>query len=167
MIEKLNEACVKARFDAFIKNIIELQNEFSFVPLLYGSLGLEVLTGEWLNPKDIDILIPDLYINSEKWEVFKSYLESLDYILIDLHEHTFKKDNILFSYASIENLEEFAGIKESEIEEKTASNIHYKLLNLKQYLAVYEASLKDGYRQNKKEKDDLNKIELIKKLIKK
>ena len=58
-------------------------------------------------------------------------------------------------------------MKESEIEEKIELNIHYKLLNLKQYLTVYEASSKDGYRQNKKEKDDLNKIKLIKKLIKK
>ena len=34
------------KFDLFLNNSKELQNKFTFNPLLYGSLGLEVLTGQ-------------------------------------------------------------------------------------------------------------------------
>ena len=147
------------KFDLFLNNSKELQNKFTFNPLLYGSLGLEVLTGQNFNSDDIDILIPELFLKGEKWEDFKSYLEQLGYVMIDAHEHTFIKDRTKYSYASIEELEKFAGISQSEISERINSNIHYKILNLKQYLTVYEASSKDGYRHNKKEYADLKKIE--------
>ena len=153
------------KFDLFLNNSKELQNKFTFNPLLYGSLGLEVLTGQNLNSDDIDILIPELYLKGEKWEDFKSYLEQLGYVLIDAHEHTFIKGGTKYSYASIEELEKFAGIFLADISEREKSNIHYKLLDLKQYLAVYEASSKDGYRQNKKESADFKKIDFIKSFL--
>jgi hypothetical protein len=37
------------------------------------------------------------------------------------------------------------------------------LLTLKQYLEVYEVSTKDGYRRNKNNNKDMEKITLIKK----
>ena len=83
--------------------------------------------------------------------------------MIDLHEHTFENGNIHFSFASIESLETFANIKLSEIKTQTRNEVYYKLLTLKQYLKVYEASSKDSYRKrfNKNTKDE-SKIEFIK-----
>lgn len=154
------------KYQAFLINAKELSDEYSFIPLLYGSLGLEVLTGDDLSSDDIDILIPEIYIKGNRWEKFRDYLESLGYKLVDLHEHTFVKNNIYFSYATIENLEEFAGIGEGEIEIRADLDIKYMLLNLSQYLRVYEASSKDGYRQDKKEYADLEKIDFIKSKMK-
>ncbi len=154
------------KYQAFLNNAEELSEKYSFIPLLYGSLGLEILTGDDLSSDDIDILIPEVYIKGNKWEEFREYLESLGYKLIDLHEHTFEKKKIHFSYATIENLEEFTGIGEGEIEIRADLGIKYMLLNLSQYLRVYEASSKDGYRQNKKENADLEKIKFIKSKMK-
>lgn len=144
------------KYDKFIDNALLLEKKFNIKPLLYGSLGLEVLLNVELNSDDIDLLIPEVFLN-ENWEEFKTFLEENGYTMIDLHEHTFNKNGIDYAYASIENLEEFAGIKVSEI------NVydHYLLLDAKQYLKVYQTSLKDGYRIYKKNKKDQEKIDLL------
>ena len=60
-----------------------------------------------------------------------------------------------------EELEPFAGISESDIAIFEANHIQFRLLTLEQYLKVYTASSKDGYRMNVKEKKDQEKIDLI------
>ena len=148
------------KIDAFFENARLLQEKMQIVPLLYGSLGLEYLTQEHLSADDIDILIPEIY-RAEQWSVFRAMLERNGYRLIDVHEHTFEKDGIHFSYACLEELELFAGISESDIAIFEANHIQFRLLTLEQYLKVYTASSKDGYRMNVKEKKDQEKIDLI------
>lgn len=150
------------KYNLFLKNAKELNDSFGIIPLLYGSLGLEVITEENLNSDDIDILIPDEYVRGDRWEKLKKFLESIDYKLIDEHEHTFIKDNIKYSYSYIEDLEPFADIPINSINIYENNGIKYKLLSLEQYLKVYEKSSQDGYRINKKEKQDNEKIKLIK-----
>ena len=103
------------KYEGFLNNAKKLKEKFDIIPLLYGSLGLEILTKTNLGSKDIDILIPEVFVKGTRWEEFKTYLESNGYVLIDLHEHTFLKDNIEYSYASIENLKEFAAINTEDI----------------------------------------------------
>lgn len=149
------------KFNLFLNNKKLLNDNLNIIPLLYGSLGLEVLTNYDLNSDDIDILIPEIFLN-KKWDILKKLLETNGYKLIDLHEHTFIKNNTKYSYASIENLKEFAKIELNEISMKDG----YLLLNLLQYLKVYKASLNDSYRQNKKNKNDQEKIDFINSFIK-
>ena len=138
-----------------------LNDRLNVVPLLYGSLGLEVLTGDKFDADDVDILIPKKYI-FEDWTDFKALLEGDGYTLIDLHEHTFEKCGIAFAFAHIEAVEEYAGISESDIETITENVCKYKLLSLKQYLAVYEKSVCDGYRiSNGKNQKDIDKVKYI------
>lgn len=151
---------------AFFENTKLLANEFKIIPLMYGSLGLEYLTGENLNADDIDILIPKIFL-SDKWNEFKTVLESSNYLLTDEHEHTFEKDGISYSYAQIEELEFFANIPLAEIQTFQKDNISFKLLSLSQYLKVYTASSKDGYRINTRHKKDAEKIALINDLLRK
>ena len=148
------------KIDAFFENARLLQEKMQIVPLLYGSLGLEYLTKENLGADDIDILIPEIYL-AEQWSVFRAMLERNGYRLIDVHEHTFEKDGIHFSYACLEELEPFTGISESDIAIFEANHIQFRLLTLEQYLKVYTASSEDGYRMNVKEKKDQEKIDLI------
>lgn len=152
------------KYELFLDNAEILNNKFRIIPLLYGSLGLEILTDEKLNSDDIDILIPEIFL-SDRWEEFRSYLESINYELIDLHEHTFLINNEKISYASVENLEPFAGIKIENLNTYRGNDSLYKLLTLRQYLMVYQKSSLDGYRMNKKEKQDNKKIELIKRKL--
>ena len=144
----------------FFQNAQLLQKTLGIVPLLYGSLGLEYLTGEDLNADDIDILIPGAYL-TDRWSEFRTLLEGNGYLLMDPREHTFEKDGIHYSYAQLEELESFAEIPVSEIQEHTAVDIRFRLLSLAQYLKVYQTSAKDGYRVNTRNKKDTEKIAFI------
>ncbi len=144
----------------FFENAKLLNKMFNITPLMYGSLGVEYIIGECLDADDIDILIPEIFIK-ELWNEFVDKLENEGYQLYDEREHTFKKDDVCYSYASIEELETFANIKLSNILEHSECNTKFKVLSPEQYLKVYTASLKDGYRINVRKKKDEEKIEII------
>ena len=148
----------------FFENTKLLYERFQIVPLLYGSLGLEYITNENLNTDDIDILIPQVFVTG-RWNEFKEFLISRGYVLFDKQEHTFEKNGVLYSYASLEELESFAGIKLCEIKESQNNGVLFKVLSLEQYLNVYRTSVKDGYRINVREKKDLEKIQWIEKRL--
>ena len=148
------------KFNLFLENARFLSDKFDIVPLLYGSLGLEYLTGDDLGADDIDILVPQAFI-TERWHEFKSFLEVQGYALTDEHEHTFVRDGVTYSYADIEDLESFAGIRMKDIEMREADGVNFLMLSLEQYLAVYKQSSKDGYRVNIRQKKDADKIRFI------
>ena len=144
----------------FLMNAKLLNEKMQIIPLLYGSLGLSQLISEELHPDDIDMLVPKAFL-TERWDEFRCMLEQDGYTLIDEHEHTFVKNGILFAYAGIEELESFAGICLEDIPEYKEDGVRYKRLSLRQYLSVYQASAKDGYRIEVREKKDQEKIDLI------
>ena len=148
------------KFDLFLENARLLSNNLGMVPLLYGSLGLEYLTGDALDADDIDILVPRVFI-TDRWQEFKTLLEAQGYVLVDEHEHTFVRDDVAYSYADIEDLESFAGINTEDIEMHETDGVRFLLLSLEQYLAVYKQSSKDGYRVNVRQKKDADKIRFI------
>ena len=148
------------KFNLFLENARILSDKFDIVPLLYGSLGLEYLTGDALDADDIDILVPRVFI-TDRWQEFKAVLEEHGYVLVDEHEHTFVRDDVAYSYADIEDLESFAGIRMKDIEMREADGVRFWLLSLEQYLAVYKKSSKDGYRVNVRQKKDADKIRFI------
>ena len=148
------------KFNLFLENARLLSDKLDIVPLLYGSLGLEYLTGDALGADDIDILVPRVFI-TERWHEFKELLEAQGYVLTDEHEHTFVRDGVAYSYAYIEDLESFAGINTESIEMHEVDGIRFLLLSLEQYLAVYKQSSKDGYLVNVRQKKDADKIRFI------
>ena len=153
------------KYKCFLKNAELLHEKFGIIPLLYGSLGLEVLLKADLASDDIDILIPGEFVTGERWGEFRLFLEASGYKMIDEHEHTFVREEIEYSYAAIEGLKDFAGIDISVIPSRTDGGVQFMLLSLEQYLKVYLRSSLDGYRMNVKEKQDNQKIELIKKYM--
>ena len=148
----------------FFENAKLLKEKFDIIPLMYGSLGLEYITGNSLDVDDIDILIPEIFLN-EQWSEFKGFLTERGYILFDEHEHTFQKEDVFYSYASVEELESFARINISDIRLARNDDVQFRLLSLEQYLKVYMKSSKDGYRINIRKKKDQEKIAFIEKCI--
>ena len=148
------------KINLFLENARLLSNNLGMIPLLYGSLGLEYLTGDALGADDIDILVPRVFI-TERWHEFKAVLEEHGYVLVYEHEHTFARDGVAYSYADIEDLESFAGINTEDIELHETDGVRFLLLSLEQYLAVYKQSSKDGYRVNVRQKKDADKIRFI------
>ena len=150
---------------AFFENAQLLNENFGIIPLMYGSVGLEYLTKQDLNSDDVDIVFGKQFVTSRFGEL-KAFLEQNGYTLIDEREHTFLKDGLCYSYAQIEELEAFAQIAMSEIKTERVGEVSFKLLSLEQYLKVYTASEKDGYRINTRGKKDAEKIAFIKNLLK-
>jgi len=152
------------KYNEFLKIAKKLNEELNIIPLLYGSLGLQIVTDIDFNADDIDILIPGKYL-SDNWNILKETIEGIGYKLTDLHEHEFVKENYRIAFADIESLIYFANIDIELIAIKDNKEIKYKLLNLEEYLKVYLSSSKDGYRKTKNNNKDIHKIELIKQLI--
>lgn len=142
-----------------------LNKKLSIIPLLFGSLGLERLLKIDLNADDIDILIPEVYLNTN-WHKIIGLMNDEGYYLCNEEEHEFKKSDVKIAFASIESLESFACIDINSIPFITDNGITYLLLTLDDYLKVYKASSKDGYRKNVKNKQDEYKINLIEKALK-
>jgi|GEM_PF-676632 len=152
------------KHEAFLHIAGLLNTKLQIIPLLFGSLGLEKRLNTDLHADDIDILIPGSFITDD-WDRLFSLMAVDGYMLFDIEEHAFKKADICAAFASIENLMPFAGIDLRQIPLLTENGVRYYLLTLADYLKVYEASAKDGYRKNIKHKQDQQKIDLIKKAL--
>ena len=148
----------------FLQIAALLNEQLQIVPLLFGSLGLEQRLQIDLNADDIDVLIPEVFLN-EEWDRLVSVMNEQGYVLYDRHEHAFEKAGLSVAFASIESLAPFAGVDVGKIPVVEEAGVRYYLLDLQDYLKVYTESAKDGYRKDKKHKEDGEKVELIKKAL--
>lgn len=157
------------KFNEFIK-ITKHLNDIGIIPLLMGSVGLEVVTVKSWNAVDLDIHVPG---DERGWEVppetsihnwneIVKIMNSMEYTLIDLHEHEFSKDGLSVEFGIIDTLPDFAGIRVEDLEMHRKEDVKYYLLNPEQYLRVYEASSKDSYRADQNNHKDIGKIEYLK-----
>ena len=152
-------------FQEFIHVCGMLNNEFGIIPVLYGSLGLQQLLGKKLNPDDIDLLVPEDYLE-EKWNILKCKIEMDGYELIDLEEHEFLKKEKRVMFAKYKILIEDLCVDTENLKIIESNGIKYKTLTINDYLKAYEFSYKDGYRRNKNNGKDKEKIKMIKDEIK-
>lgn len=159
MIEETDKLMLDMK-DEFLHIAKILNKKLNVVPLLFGSLGLEQRLHTNLNADDIDVLIPEMFLN-DKWSSIVDIMSENGYSLYDIHEHAFEKNGLSAAFASIESLVSFAGVDLEKIPVMEEDGIQYLLLDLQDYLKVYTASLKDGYRKNVKNKNDRQKIDLI------
>ncbi|KIL51860.1 hypothetical protein [Jeotgalibacillus soli] len=150
----------------FIQIAKELNSKLNAIPVLYGSLGLQVTSGINYSPRDIDILVPKEFIE-EKWTLLRQMMEGMGYIFVDLHEHEFNKNGIKAAFSFLEDLYDFAGVDYKALEIKSFNGAAYKQLSLHDYLKVYLQSSKDSYRKKKNNSKDLIKIDRIRRRIKK
>ncbi|OXS59619.1 hypothetical protein B0G93_110104 [Bacillus sp. V-88] len=157
------------KFNEFIE-IARKLNGIGITPLLMGSVGLEVVTGRSWDAQDLDIHVPGdkrgwevpAETSIHNWNEILEIMKSMNYVLIDLHEHEFSKDGLSVEFGIIDTLPEFAGVRIEDLETHREDEVTYYLLNPEQYLRVYEASSKDSYRADQNNHKDLEKIEYLK-----
>jgi hypothetical protein len=141
-----------------------LNENLEIVPVLYGSLGLEKVAKVDFSPQDIDILVPLTYLE-EKWQLLQHTMEQLGYMMVNLQEHEFIKNDIKIGFAFTEDLLKFADVDYTSLNVFEDNGSEYYLLTISDYLKVYNKSLQDGYRRTKNNNKDLNKIEILNKII--
>lgn len=160
------------KFDEFIK-IAKKLNDIEIIPLLMGSVGFEVITGKSWDAQDLDIHVPG---DKRGWEVppessihnwidIVKIMNSMEYSLIDLHEHEFSKEGLSVEFGITDTLPNFAGVQLEDLEIHQTGDVKYYLLNREQYLCVYESSSKDSYRSDKNNNKDIRKIDFLKSMI--
>lgn len=153
-----------ALYKEFLAVAKHLNSNLEITPVLYGSLGLQVVSGLELHPQDIDVLVPSEYVQG-KWELLKTNIELLGYILVDQYEHEFEKGGVKLAFAFEEDLLPFAGVDYRALEVTEREGVRYKRLTISDYLKVYRKSLNDGYRRTKNNSKDQRKIDLLEKLL--
>lgn len=153
------ENAMRLKYKEFLKITKLLNKELNIIPILYGSLGLSILIQKNLHPKDIDILVPKIYIDKKFPKLIK-ILSQAKYKLINEKEHEFKylKNKVGISFE--EDLLTFAKINYKKLKIISDHDIYYKILNIKQYQKVYQKSQKDSYRISKNN-NDAYKIKVI------
>ena len=160
------------KYEEFLR-ITKKLNEIGIIPLLMGSVGLEVVTDRSWDAEDIDIHVPGDQRGWEvppedsifQWEEIMDVMSSLGYTLIDLHEHAFSNKGLCVEFGIIDTLPSFAGVELKELEIYQDRGAKFYLLNIHQYIKVYEASSKDSYRANQNNYKDISKIEFLKNRI--
>jgi hypothetical protein len=157
----------------FLELAGKMNRKFSVIPLLYGSMGLQMQLDEDLQPDDIDICVPQhLYLLNERWHDLLEFMRGEGYELMDEHEHFFQKGEIGVNFGVIDgytsgipSLEAFTGIDPMEIPIRETDGAIYRLLTLEQYYRVYTQSMKDNYRNREGDGKDRNKIEILQKKL--
>ncbi|MCP3740926.1 hypothetical protein [Rossellomorea sp. BNER] len=150
-------------YKEFINVCRKLNQRLNISPVLYGSLGLERVTGIEFSPQDIDILVP-LRLLKNEWHTLKETMEKLDYSLVDLHEHKFISGDIEIGFSFEEDLRQFASVNYDTLKVMNDDGVTYRLLTVEDYLSVYKRSSKDGYRRTKNNNKDIKKIEVLENL---
>lgn len=152
------------KYAHFLKIAHQL-NALGITPCLMGSLGMKLRTHQDWDPKDIDIHVPgdargwDAPCEQiDRWYEIKDMMFELGYALIDLHEHAFSKDDVHIEIGNISTLKSFAGVNIKDLPMVTEEASTFYLPNEKQFLLIYQASLKDSYRQDHNNHKDLAKI---------
>ena len=147
-------------------------NDIHITPLLMGSVGLEIVTHVNWDAQDLDIHVPG---DKRGWEVpadqsifdwqrIVEIMESLEYRLIDLHEHEFQKNDLSVGFGIIDTLPSFAGVLLEDLKIHQKDGIQFYLLTAHQYLNVYQASSKDSYRAKNNNHKDMKKLDYLKKM---
>ena len=147
-------------------------NDIHIIPLLMGSVGLEIVTRVNWDAQDLDIHVPG---DKRGWEVpadqsifdwqrIVEIMESLEYRLIDLHEHEFQRNDLSVGFGIIDTLPSFAGVLLEDLKIHQKDGIQFYLLTAHQYLNVYQASSKDSYRAKNNNHKDMKKLDYLKKM---
>jgi hypothetical protein len=154
----------KDKIEEFLRIAMVLNQELDCVPVLYGSLGLWHIAKHEFIIDDIDILVPDKFMKGD-WNKLQELIEKQDYKLMDAREHEFEKEGQKMAFAGFTALVDDLAISIDTLATVNESGAKYLELALKDYLAAYEFSQKDGYRKNVRQKRDLDKIDFIKSFL--
>lgn len=155
----------KQKIETFLDLAAKINKKFEVEPILFGSLGLKMVTGYSGKIDDTDILVPAEFVK-DKWKELVEFMKENGFELKDEEEHEFEKNSNKVAFADENDLAE-VGIDKNSLKTTEKENARFKELTPEQYLTVYKEMLRDNYRQEKLGKNDKEKIAFIEDFLKK
>jgi len=126
------------------------------VPVLYGSLGLCMVLGNELVTEDIDLLL-EHQIFSRQNNKIRVLMESMGFNCTCLEENEYQRGVLKVGISHDGDMIEFSGVNPSALA-VVKIPVKHRVLNTQEYLKTYKASSLDGYRREKRQKNDAEKI---------
>jgi len=139
-------------------------NRMGITPIIYGSLGLVFLIKKQIPVNDIDIILLDDDFNNRWKDICRFLTEDMKYAIDPNHKQEFLND-ILVSFMSVNDIRKLTEINISQLQKTTRNKITYYNLTPNQHLNIYKNGLLNKFRRQKNEKDDKNKIDLIRRYL--
>ncbi len=155
----------KEKFKVFLEVAKALNKNFNITPVLFGSLGLYRIIGEFNKANDTDVLIPEEFIH-ERWNELINFMRNLNFELKDEHEHEFIREGEIVAFGAETDLIKYIQINPETLKTSKVEEAKFRELSPEQYLDLYKFMLRDVYRQEKRGKADQEKIALIQKYLK-
>ncbi len=154
----------KEKFRIFLKIAKNLNCFLNITPIVYGSLGLYRIIGEHGRCEDIDILIPNEFVN-ERWNELIEVMERMGFKLGNEDKREFMCDSGAIAFLEQNDLIRRINLYPDTLIAHSINNIKFKELSIENYLAAYKFMVQDEHREKEKKKSDQEKADLIEKFI--
>ncbi|MDR2569904.1 MAG: hypothetical protein LBD23_06355 [Oscillospiraceae bacterium] len=148
----------------FFRLAKKMNEQFAIIPLLFGSVALNMLVEDDVYMGDIDIAVPHYMRPDRKWicpDLVK-FMENEEYEFTCLHEGEFHKGDIMIHFAGDNGFMEYADIDVTKSPIMQTDGAMYKILTLEQQVNSYTVSAECDFRQRDSDKEWYVNNDLIK-----
>ena len=149
----------KEKEKAFFEIAKKMNERFAIIPLLFGSVALNMLVDEDVWTGDIDIAIPHYFRPDRKWlcpDVVK-LMEEIGYQFTDMHEGEFHRGEIMVHIAGDNIFKEYANIDVMECPIIHTNGAIYKLSTPEHHVKSYTVTA-EQYRRDGVTDEDINHV---------
>lgn len=153
----------KKKFEIFLEVARAINASLGFTPILYASLGLNRVIGEFGEVDDIDVMVPDDLIIFD-WASLVDLMESLGFALKDTENRCFVRDGEEVVFEKESELKKLTGEDPDSLDISEENGVRFKELTPTQYRRFYEYLISDPARIEKRKKDEL-KLMLINRFV--
>ena len=136
--------------------LVKKLNKAGIFPIVYGSLGLYLKLEKDGEVNDIDFIIN----SPEEFLICKKVLLENKFEIDPEHERELIRNGLYVSFLNKIDIEKLVG-EPLKLKAESYDNAKYFNIEISQYLKIYKNGLNNKFRREKKERDDLNKIEEI------
>ncbi|MGN0523661.1 MAG: HD domain-containing protein [Eubacterium sp.] len=112
------------------------------IPILYGSLGVEIRVKKDMKCQDINVLLSKEII-SERWNDLVDIMSTAGFVLKNRDRHIFDREGIEFTFTNKDEFNHYSGI-DIDAFEKINDFAEYYLPKVSDFLALYGFENKDN-----------------------
>lgn len=139
-----------------------LLSENGIDSILYGSLGASVYLGNFREFNDVDLLVDRKYL-SEEWSQLIEQMKQHGFQIVNKKEHEFLNEEgkkVAFAEKDVLIRDKICD-PVKDVLEFTQRGVKVRTLTIDGFINAYKFSSKDGYRIEKRGRNDLQVVMLL------